>query len=53
MLKGESQTKPLQERDHKRQAMKQRYPFCRRVRLYGGAGKDSDDIRKPITGSSL
>lgn len=53
VLKGESQTEPLQVRDYERDAMTQRYPFCRRVRLYGGAGKDSDDMRRLITGSSL
>lgn len=53
VLKGESQTEPLRVRDYERDAMTQRYPFCRRVRLYGGAGKDSDDMRRPITGSSL
>lgn len=53
MLKGESQTEPLQRRDHKREAMKQRCQFCRRVRLYVEAGEDSNYIKKSIIGSSL
>lgn len=52
-LRDESQTEPLQGRDHERGAMAQAYPFCRRARLYGGAGKDSDDRRRLITASSL
>lgn len=53
MLEDESQTEPLQGRDYERGAMTQRYLFCRRVRLYGGVGKDSDGMRTLITGSSL
>lgn len=49
MLKHESQTEPLQGRDYERGAMAQRYLFCRRVRMYGGAGRDSDDMRRLIT----
>lgn len=51
-LRDESQTEPLQGRDCERGAMAQTYPFCRRARLYGGAGKDSDD-RRLITAFSL
>lgn len=53
MLKDESQTEPLQEKDYERGAMTQRYLFCRRVRLYGGAVKDCDVMRRLITGFSL